>query len=102
MRTSKPKTSYNDFSEDEEPSYQTSKFRSMPQQMPQTSQAGPVIYLTNMSFDVNEQDIMSFLEDYKPVRAKLLHDTQGRSKGTGFVELKSSDYAKLAITNLSN
>jgi len=31
---------------------------------------------------------MEFLEDYKPVRAKLLYDqVTGKSKGTGFVEL---------------
>jgi len=41
-----------------------------------------------MNFDVNEQDIMNFLGEYKPVRAKLLFDQEtGKSKGTGFVEL---------------
>ena len=37
---------------------------------------------------------MLYLQDYHPVRAKLLFDqATGKSKGTGFVELKSSEYA---------
>jgi RNA recognition motif-containing protein len=54
---------------------------------PSTASRGPVIYLTNLDFSVTEQDIMKFLQDYNPVRAKLLKDANGRSKGTGFVEV---------------
>ena len=55
-----------------------------------------------MNFEVNEQDIMNFLEEYKPIRAKLLYNEDGRSKGTGFVELRSAEHATHAISNLSN
>jgi len=43
---------------------------------------------------------MSFLRDYHPVRAKLLSTADGKSKGTGFIELKSAEYATMAIKNL--
>jgi len=59
-----------------------------------------VIYLANLSYEVNEQDIMEYLADFKPVRAKLLMDGEGKSKGSGFVQLSSSSDAHRAITSL--
>ena len=64
-------------------------------------QSGPVVFLANLSYEVCEQDIMAFLEDYQPVRAKLLFTEEGTSKGTGFVELKSAEMAQRAIHDLS-
>ena len=64
---------------------------------PSTATRGPVIYLTNLDFSVTEQDIMKYLQGYNPVRAKLLKDATGRSKGTGFVEVQSQECAKSAI-----
>jgi RNA recognition motif-containing protein len=61
-----------------------------------------VIYLANLSYEVNEQDIMEYLADFKPVRAKLLMDGEGKSKGSGFVQLSSSSDAHRAITSLQN
>ena len=54
------------------------------QQHEKTSKSN-VIYMSNLSFDVNEQAIMEFLADFNPLRAKLLIDAEGKSKGTGFV-----------------
>jgi len=45
---------------------------------------------------------MNFLKDYQPVRAKLLQDANGKSKGSGFIQMKSSELAQAAIQNLSN
>jgi len=60
--------------------------------------------LTNLSFETNEQDIMNYLNsfNYKPIRAKLLYQSDGRSKGTGFVQMASSHEAHDCISNLSN
>ena len=57
-----------------------------------------------MSFETNEQDIMSYLKsfDYNPIRAKLLYNQDGRSKGTGFVQMESADEAQDCIAKLSN
>ena len=64
---------------------------------------GPVIFLTNLSYQVNEQDLMQHLADYQPKRARLLTDKDtGKPKGTGFVELKDTNYAQMAINDLNN
>jgi RNA recognition motif-containing protein len=40
---------------------------------------------------VNEQDLLELFKNKKfdPIRARLLYDQEGNSKGTGFVEMKS-------------
>jgi RNA recognition motif-containing protein len=58
--------------------------------------------LANLDYSISEQDLMDFLADYQPVRAKLLYDESARSKGTGFVQMASPDYARMAIQDLSN
>lgn len=47
---------------------------------------------------------MSYLKqnDYNPIRAKLLYNLDGRSKGTGFVQMASSQEAQDCISRLSN
>ena len=60
--------------------------------------------MTNLNFTINEQRIMSYLKDndLNPVRAKLLYDSEGKSKGTGFVQMSSPSEAQDAIAKLSN
>ena len=38
--------------------------------------------------------------NFDPVRARLLYDQEGNSKGTGFVELKTGDEAENAVDAL--
>lgn len=38
--------------------------------------------------------------DFDPLRARLLYDNEGNSRGTGFVELKNGDEAQSAIDKL--
>lgn len=38
--------------------------------------------------------------DFDPVRARLLYDHEGNSKGTGFVELKNGEEAENAVDSL--
>ena len=47
---------------------------------------------------------MSYLKDngFNPIRAKLLFDSEGKSKGTGFVQMSSSQEAQDVISKLSN
>lgn len=62
-----------------------------------------MIYLTNLDYNVNEQDLMQHLADFEPKRARLLTDKEtGKPKGTGFVELKDTEQAQQAIDSLNN
>jgi RNA recognition motif-containing protein len=53
------------------------------------------LYFTNLSFNTNEQELMSFLKEYgfQPQKAKLLYHESGKSKGTGFVQMDSDSEA---------
>lgn len=53
---------------------------------------------------MNEQDLMDFFKSQKfdPVRARLLYDNEGNSKGTGFVEMMSQADANDAASKLNN
>ena len=65
------------------------------QRIERTEANGPVIYLTNLDYKVNEQDLMQHLADFAPKRARLLTDKEtGKPKGTGFVELKDTQMAQ--------
>ena len=60
--------------------------------------------MSNLQFKVKEQELMDYFNqnDCNPVRAKLLFDNDGNSKGTGFVELKTADNAIEASKKLNN
>lgn len=60
--------------------------------------------MSNLQFNVNEQDLMDFFKEKKmdPVRARLLYDNEGNSKGTGFVEMGSPEQADEASKRLNN
>jgi nucleolin len=63
-----------------------------------------VVYVSNLRFQVNEQQLMDFFKQNKfnPVRARLLYDEQGNSKGYGFVEMSSENDANDCVDKLNN
>jgi len=70
----------------------------------QSSSTGNVVYVSNLLFNVNEQELMDYFKKEKmdPVRARLLYDNEGNSKGTGFVEMASPGEAEEATKRLHN
>ena len=61
-----------------------------------------MVYVSNLRFQINEQDLMDFFkaQNFEPVRARLLYDNEGNSKGTGFVEMSSPADALEAVKKL--
>ena len=61
------------------------------------------IYVGNLSYDMNEDDLRSSFEDHGTVdSAKIIMDREsGRSKGFGFVEMPDDSEAKAAIRELN-
>ncbi len=61
------------------------------------------IYVSNLSFDVNDSDLKGFFEDFGSVSsAKVIMDKfTNRSKGFGFVEMPDDEAAKKAIASLN-
>jgi len=47
---------------------------------------------------VKEQQLMDYFKEqnFEPIRARLLYDNEGNSKGTGFVELSDPAAAQSA------
>ena len=60
------------------------------------------IYVGNLDFRVNENDLTEVFEEYGKVdSAKIITDRiSGRSKGFGFVTMEDRDEAKKAIDKL--
>ena len=61
------------------------------------------IYVGNLDFKVNENDLEGIFEDYGTVSsAKIITDKfSGRSKGFGFVTMENQDEANKAIKELN-
>jgi len=61
------------------------------------------IYLGNLPYNINEDEIMELFEEYGSVTTvKLITDKfTGKSKGFGFVEMPTDDDAKKAIEELN-
>jgi RNA recognition motif-containing protein len=61
------------------------------------------IYVGNLDYKVDEQDLQEIFEEYGPVNSsKIIMDKfSGRSKGFGFVEMDDSEAAKKAIEELN-
>ena len=61
------------------------------------------IYVGNLDFKVDENDLREVFEEYGEVAsAKLITDKySGRSKGFGFVEMNDDEAAKKAIEELN-
>lgn len=62
------------------------------------------IYVGNLPFNVEEEDLKKIFEEYgEVVSAKVITDKfTGKGKGFGFVEMKNDDEAKTAIEELNN
>lgn len=61
------------------------------------------LYVGNLSFDVNNQDLEELLSEHGKVRsAQVVMDRDtGRSKGFGFVEMDAENEAQAAIAALN-
>jgi RNA recognition motif-containing protein len=62
------------------------------------------VYVSNLKFQLNEQDILDFFKSkgLDAIRARLLYDDEGNSKGTAFVEMNSLEKAEDAVAKLHN
>jgi RNA recognition motif-containing protein len=60
------------------------------------------IYVSNLSFNVQDEDLKEFFAPYGEVTsAKVINDKEtGRSRGFGFVEMADDTAAKKAIAEL--
>src|SRR5215213_8796680 len=60
------------------------------------------IYVSNLSFNVQDGDLKEFFTPYGDVTsAKVINDKfTGKSRGFGFVEMSDNESAKKAITEL--
>ena len=62
------------------------------------------IYVSNLSFDVQDQDLREFFTPYGEVTsAKIITDREtGRSRGFGFVEMSDDEASRKAIAELND
>jgi len=62
------------------------------------------IYISNLSFNVQDEDLREFFTPYGEVTsAKIINDREsGRSRGFGFVEMSDDTASKKAITELND
>jgi RNA recognition motif-containing protein len=61
------------------------------------------IYISNLSFDVNDNDLRELFEEYGEVSsAKVITDKfSGKSRGFGFVEMTNEEEGRKAIEELN-
>ena len=62
------------------------------------------IYVSNLSFNVQDEDLKEFFTEYGDVTsAKVINDREtGRSRGFGFVEMSDDTAANKAIAELND
>ncbi|MDQ6609264.1 MAG: RNA-binding protein [Bacteroidota bacterium] len=62
------------------------------------------IYVSNLGFNVQDEDLKEFFTPYGDVTsAKIINDREsGRSRGFGFVEMSDDTSAKKAIAELND
>jgi RNA recognition motif-containing protein len=62
------------------------------------------IYVSNLSFNVQDEDLREFFTEYGEVTsAKVITDKfTGKSRGFGFVEMPDNEAAQKAISELDN
>ncbi|HEU4469876.1 MAG TPA: RNA-binding protein [Flavisolibacter sp.] len=62
------------------------------------------IYVSNLSFNVQDEDLREFFTEYGEVSsAKVITDKfTGKSRGFGFVEMPDTEAAQKAIAELDN
>lgn len=60
------------------------------------------IFVSNLSFNVQDEDLREFFTEYGEVTsAKIINDREtGRSRGFGFVEMSDDEASKKAIAEL--
>ena len=60
------------------------------------------IYVSNLSFNVQDEDLREFFAPYGEVTsAKIINDREsGKSRGFGFVEMSDDEASRKAITEL--
>jgi RNA recognition motif-containing protein len=60
------------------------------------------IFISNLSFRINDEDLRQLFEDYGEINsAKVITDRYtGKSRGFGFVEMANDELAKKAIEEL--
>jgi len=62
---------------------------------------GSTLFVANLSFDVDEDDLADLFEPVTPgARVSVVRTEDGQSKGFGFVNVESDDLAKKAIAQL--
>jgi RNA recognition motif-containing protein len=60
------------------------------------------INVGNMSFDTNEEELREVFSEYGTVRSvKLMTNSEGRSRGFGFVEMPDDNEGNAAIRSLN-
>ncbi len=64
---------------------------------------GSQLYIGNISFNTNEEDLKNFFASAGTVTsAKIISDREtGRSRGFGFVEMSSAEEAENAVSTLN-
>ena len=64
---------------------------------------GQFVSVANLAFSVNEQDLTDFFkkQGFNPLRARLLYDDQGNSRGTGFVEMHTEADVAEAVAKVN-
>src|ERR1700712_1966036 len=62
------------------------------------------IYVSNLSFNVQDEDLKAFFTPYGEVTsAKIINDREsGKSRGFGFVEMSDDTASKKAISELND
>jgi RNA recognition motif-containing protein len=62
------------------------------------------IYVSNLSFNVQDEDLRGFFTPYGEVTsAKVINDREsGKSRGFGFVEMSDDEASKKAIAELND
>ncbi len=62
------------------------------------------IYVSNLSFNVQDEDLREFFTEYGEVTsAKIINDREtGRSRGFGFVEMSDDEASRKAIAELND
>ena len=66
------------------------------------STQGAVVFVGNLRFSAHEEELLDLFRSIgvEPQRARLLYDSEGNSRGTGFVEMKTPEDASDAVSKL--
>lgn len=62
-------------------------------------QSSTNLYVSNLPKDMNEAELAAIFMDYTVVSSRILHDSQGNSRGVGFARFESRDICEEIIKN---